>query len=208
MIARASLPVYILAGGRASRFGSDKARALYHHRPLLCHGAMAVEPWACSLKVVAEQADKYADLGFFTLADQLPEAGPMGGLATALADAPPGYVLVGSCDVLGLTPRLLEPLFEAPREALALAFYAQRWHPLWALYHTDLLPVIEWRLQHGEGALWRLLDAVGAQAIEGSQFAAQVHPINTPQDLARFSATGKEPLNLSERRNRDGSLDK
>jgi molybdopterin-guanine dinucleotide biosynthesis protein A len=195
----ALLPVYLLAGGRASRFGSDKARALYQHQPLLCHGATAVAPWAASLKVIADQADKYADLGFFTLADQVPGAGPMGGLATALADAPSGYVLVGSCDVLGLTPSLLQPLLEAPRKALALAFYAQHWQPLWALYHTDLLPEVAARLQRGERALWRLLEAVGAQAIGGSQFAANVYPINTPQDLARFETMRGEPLGGHER---------
>jgi molybdopterin-guanine dinucleotide biosynthesis protein A len=206
MKVRPLLPVYILAGGRASRFGSDKARARYQQQPLLCHGAAAVEPWAASLTVIADQADKYADLGFSTLVDQTPGAGPMGGLATALADAPPGYILVGSCDVLGLTPSLLAPLLLAPRQALALAFYTQHWHPLWALYHTALLPQVAARLQRGEGALWRLLEAVGAQAIEGSQFARCVHPINTPHDLARFEASQGEPLGGHKRLKEQGMV--
>lgn len=186
----APLPVYLLAGGRASRFGSDKARALYQGQTLLQHAATAAAPWASTLSVIAQRADQYADLGFTTYADAQPELGPMGGLATALAHAPAGYILVGSCDVLGLTPALIAPLIEAPRTAPALAFYAQRWHPLWALYHTDLLPEVTLRLQQGQRALWRLLADVAAQAIPGETFANSVAAINTPQDLSRFGTQG------------------
>jgi molybdopterin-guanine dinucleotide biosynthesis protein A len=183
----APLPVYLLAGGRASRFGSDKARALYQGQTLLQHAATAAAPWASTVSVIAQRADQYADLGLVTYADRTPGQGPMGGLATALAHAPAGYILVGSCDVLGLTPTHLAPLIQAQRTALALAFYAQHWHPLWALYHTDLLPEVILRLQHGNRALWRLLSDVAAQAIPGEPFATGVAAINTRADLAHFT---------------------
>ncbi|HEY9840887.1 MAG TPA: NTP transferase domain-containing protein, partial [Candidatus Obscuribacterales bacterium] len=64
-----ALPVYLLAGGRNSRFGSDKARALLGGSPLILQVARLLHPYAADLKVVATTAGAYADLGLETLAD-------------------------------------------------------------------------------------------------------------------------------------------
>lgn len=71
------VPVYILAGGRSSRFGSDKARAALHGRPMIVRIAELLRPVAESMIVVAEQSDKYADLGLLTIADAIPGQGPL-----------------------------------------------------------------------------------------------------------------------------------
>src|SRR3954452_12325135 len=95
------LPVYVLAGGKSSRFGSDKARALIDGTPLIRILADRLSPFASSLTVVAEVAGKYDDLGLKTIADQVPGLGPMGGLKTILGSLPensrsPWFLLV-SC---------------------------------------------------------------------------------------------------------------
>jgi molybdopterin-guanine dinucleotide biosynthesis protein A len=77
------IPVYLLAGGRSSRFGSDKARAELAGVPLILRLAHQVEPVASPLVVVADRRDKYLDLGLTTIADALPGLGPLGGLLTA-----------------------------------------------------------------------------------------------------------------------------
>ena len=63
------VPVYILAGGKSSRFGQDKARVQLHGQPLLLHTARMVQAFASSITVVANAVDKYADLGLRTIAD-------------------------------------------------------------------------------------------------------------------------------------------
>ena len=52
------VPAYILSGGRSSRFGSDKARALAAGKPLILHAADTVAPVAASITVVADRPDK------------------------------------------------------------------------------------------------------------------------------------------------------
>ncbi|HEY9842313.1 MAG TPA: molybdenum cofactor guanylyltransferase [Candidatus Obscuribacterales bacterium] len=184
-----ALPVYLLAGGRSSRFGSDKARALLGGSPLILQVARLLSPYAADLKVVAASSGAYADLGLETLADTYPAAGPLGGLYTALSDcrthAEFPWLLLASCDCWGVRPDQLETLLRAPRTGcLAVAFKTSHWQPLWALYHTDLLAEVETRLSTGQGALWHLLDAVSAQAIELGSDPGWIQ-INRPVELER-----------------------
>ena len=81
------LPIYILAGGRSSRFGSDKARAVLDGEPLIKRVARMAMPIAESTTIVADRTGKYDDLGLRSIADDPPHLGPLGGLAAALGIA-------------------------------------------------------------------------------------------------------------------------
>ena len=48
------VPAYILAGGKSSRLGSDKARVEIHGEPLLAHVARSLETVAAELVVIAD----------------------------------------------------------------------------------------------------------------------------------------------------------
>lgn len=95
------LPLYILAGGRSSRFGSDKARAELGGRPLVRRIADALAPVADPVRVVAGPPGGYADLGFVTIADRRPDLRPLAGLEMALLDRQQlcgtGWLILCSC---------------------------------------------------------------------------------------------------------------
>ncbi len=96
-------PAYILAGGRSSRFGSDKARVQVGDGPLLLALRRELRQHGHAVEFVADRADRYADLGLECLVDWLPECGPLAGLATALQHRQqrrPGWLLLLSCDLL------------------------------------------------------------------------------------------------------------
>lgn len=77
---------YILAGGKSSRFGSDKARVRIHGQPNLSRLASAMSGSGWSVTAVAQEAGAYEDLGLRTIADFEPHAGPLAGVITALED--------------------------------------------------------------------------------------------------------------------------
>lgn len=90
----------VLAGGRSSRFGSDKALALFEGRPLLAHVTDTLVPFVD--RVVTVGRDDVPDLPSHGL-------GPLGGIAGALIHAQrEGFesVLTIGCDM----PRLPEGL--------------------------------------------------------------------------------------------------
>ena len=184
------LSIYILAGGRSSRFGSDKARAVIQGQPLICHVAETLSPIATSITVVADVPGKYADLGLATIADATPHQGPMGGLATALADCEvaggPSWLLLVACDLVDIrsvwVDRLLAHASGGAVSRAAVAFRGQRWEPLLALYHTSILPEVTQRLVQGDRAMRQLLETLDTVAVPLPTDWPAIAQINTRED--------------------------
>ncbi len=181
---------YILAGGKSLRFGSDKARALLHGQALISRIAAVLQRFCSSIVVVADEADKYADLDLATLADAHPGYGPISGLETALCHAGASqWIMVIACDWAILPSEFLEPLVFAPRDAYgAIAYYDDRWQPMPGLYHASILPIIHSQMRVGEFALWRLLESVSAQRVKMPTPEYRGLQINTRLELDRLNA--------------------
>jgi len=181
---------YILAGGRSSRFGGDKSRALLDGRPLIARVAAKVGERARSVTVVSEAAEKFADLGLRTIGDVQPGLGPLGGLETALKDLPRDAAWLGlvSCDLVKLEAGWIDGLLDHRREgARAVAFRdAHGWQPLVALYHRAVLEVVEARLRAEARSMRGLLDPVDAVAVALPRDWPAVLQVNTREDLARY----------------------
>ncbi len=193
------LRAYILAGGRNSRFGSDKARAEVAGQPVLQIQARLLAPVCDRVTVVADLAGKYADLGLRTIADVTPGLGPLGGLATALADVPAGqWFLLTACDHLTLPVAWLHTLTAAVQpEAPIVAFRREgRWEPLLALYHASLQAQVAAQLASGQRAMQRLLDTVPTVALEPPADWHRLLRFNTPEELqvavANSTAVGQQ----------------
>lgn len=183
------LPVYILAGGRSSRFGSDKARAILHGQPLLRHVATMLEPIATDLTVVADRAGKYADLGFRTIADRQPGLGPLGGLDTALVDLPSGsdWLVLCSCDALVIRSAWLARLVEAIADRCdAVAFKSDRWQPMPALYARAAAPAVARQIERDQRSMQALLNRLRMADLPLPDDWPQLCQANTPDDLAGF----------------------
>lgn len=194
---------YILAGGHSSRFGRDKARAQFEDNTLIQHVAHSLNPSSLTITVVADKPNKYADLGLRTIGDSFPGMGPLEGLHTALADfgfsnidpsqygdISPGWILVTSCDLLGLQSQWVDRLMLARRPGdLAVAFRGSRWEPFPGLYHSELYDIARRRVFSGKRSLRQFLDRVGAFSIPVPQNWNQAFQINTPQDLEAYVST-------------------
>lgn len=163
----------VLAGGKASRFGSDKALAELAGHSLLTHAADALSAW-CEKVVVVGREEAPAP----TLPDW-PRAGmgPLGGIAAALHLAnDEGYEAVLTCgvDSLGLPDDLAERLSPPP------AYVADQ--PVIGLWPASASARLDAILE-GEGrhSLRAFAEAVGARAVA---LPSAIANINTPADLA------------------------
>lgn len=187
------IPVYILAGGKSSRFGSDKARALVDGQPLIRRIADAVASHASRVTVVADAAGKFADLGLTTIADSVPDRGPMGGLLTALLDhrnrSTSDWLLLLSCDLLYMSSVWIDTLLAHRGPGVrAVAFRPDRWQPLLALYHATILPQIEACVTNGSLAMQPLLEAVSCVTAPLPLNWPAILQANTPAELAQAVA--------------------
>ncbi|MBN8501440.1 MAG: molybdenum cofactor guanylyltransferase [Sphingomonadales bacterium] len=163
----------VLAGGKSTRFGSDKALAELAGETLLVRAVDRLAGW-CEKVVVVGRKQAPAP----TLPDR-PRAGmgPLGGLAAALYDArDEGYELVLTCgvDSIALPENLPELLTPAP------AYLVDQ--PVVGLWPVSAIRQLEMIL-HGDGrhSVRAFAEAICARAVETLQPTIN---INTPADLA------------------------
>lgn len=183
------IPVYILAGGKNSRFGSDKARALLRGEPLLIHVARVIQPYTSRLTVVAEKPDKYRDLDLRTIADRVPGIGPLGGLHRAIQDLEDSeWMLLTSCDLLGVRAAWINSLLSyRDWNGGVIAFRGERWEPLLALYHGRLKRLIESAVKSAKPALWRFIEQAKPLSVPLPEDWHDAAQINTVEALETYS---------------------
>ncbi len=107
----AEIEAFILAGGKSSRMGRDKAKLEIGGVPLLTRAAQMLSPLAANVMVVGEER-RAAEFGLPVLTDYWPGAGPLGAIATALMSASCPWAFVLACDMPFVTSEWIEWLFE------------------------------------------------------------------------------------------------
>ena len=166
----------VLAGGRSSRFGSDKALALLADgRTLLEHAAAAIAPHVEAVVVCGRTAE-----GMTGLADRpAPDMGPLGGLNAALHHAvSQGYdaVLTTGCDMPLYPAALAEALIGEGASVLKGQQLAGYWP---APLATELDAHLA---EKNNRSIYGWLDRIGARIVERPDIV--LHNINRPEDLA------------------------
>ena len=167
----------IIAGGKATRFGSDKAAALLNGRPLIEHVADGLREQVDRLIVCGR-----AWPGMEWVEDSpFPDMGPLGGLNAALFYAQQnGFdnVVTAGCDVV--------PVPELPRTLPdGRAVYIDG-HYLFGAWPVALAPVLDSHLRNQDDlSMRRWITLSGARAITSEDI---FHNLNTPLELAQYAA--------------------
>ncbi|ABQ67834.1 molybdenum cofactor guanylyltransferase [Rhizorhabdus wittichii RW1] len=167
----------LIAGGRSSRFGSDKALARWRGRPLIDHAADALRPHVATLVVCGREHG-----GLTMLADRpAPDMGPLGGIDAALHHARAnGFdaVLTIGCDTPLLPDALIDRLVAAPGAAcLSSLPVIGRWPAALA----DRLDAF--LAEDRKHAIRAWAAEAGAEMIEG----IDLPNVNRPEDLAALT---------------------
>ncbi|MEO1266750.1 MAG: molybdenum cofactor guanylyltransferase [Myxococcota bacterium] len=144
--------VLVLAGGRSSRFGSEKALHLWCGKPLIMHVLQALQEgidphhWAVALGDLHARTHLVQLLSSHPsplrlLADPADLQGPLAGLAAGLHDAlNHTWLLACACDMPALAPQLLAGLVTLAQDHPGDAVVPQvsdRYEPLCALYRPQ-----------------------------------------------------------------------
>jgi molybdopterin-guanine dinucleotide biosynthesis protein A len=139
--------------------GTDKALLQFDGVPLLSRVVQAASTVSNDVFVVGDRP-AYHDFGVPVVADEFPDTGTLGGIATALRHAKRDFVLLVACDMPLLNIDLLQSLADEPRDydVLVPALAGERsqqggrqtFETLHAIYATSCLPFIEARLHQGE----------------------------------------------------------
>src|SRR5579864_5425717 len=124
-----NVEAFLLVGGKSSRMGRDKALLEINGAPLVQRAADLLAPLVSKITLVtsatvpAEPTDtnRYSNFGLPTLTDRWPNAGPLGGIATALAAAQSPWCLILACDMPFITNEWLTYLLDQPTQSQSTA---------------------------------------------------------------------------------------
>jgi molybdopterin-guanine dinucleotide biosynthesis protein A len=188
------LTVAIMAGGKSSRMGTDKAFVPLLGRPLIEHilGKVADLGQAGTILVANRPAD-YAHLGLPLYSDVLPDKGSLGGIYTAITYSQTAYTLVIACDMPFVNPALLRYM-DSLRAGDAFDVIVPRvdGYPegLHAMYSQACLLPIRERLDADQLKVLGFYDRVRVRYLDESEYrpfdpnGLSFYNVNTPDELA------------------------
>lgn len=200
---RAGLGAIILAGGKSSRFGSDKASALLRGRPLLEWVARAAADVCESTVVVRAKGQELPSLDLAVpprvVEDEQHGIGPLAGIIAGMRASTAERCLVCSCDAPLLQPRLIAFLDEylaAGGADIVLPIANGHPQPLLAIYRRDAaLPVFKAALEAGDLKINRIIASLVTVRVEEPSLVAadpaldSFRNCNTPGALAELEAS-------------------
>lgn len=179
----------VLAGGRSSRMGRDKASVELNGRTLLQRSIDLLAPHVDDILVIGDPA-AHADALALTIRDEQPGMGPLGGLVTALQHARHELIVVVACDMPGLTDAFIERIqLEMMHKADAIVpEHDGLIEPLAACYHRHCLSPFERCIAQGTLKMSDALEEVRTLFIPihpgtGEWPADLFRNINAPGDL-------------------------
>jgi molybdopterin-guanine dinucleotide biosynthesis protein A len=179
---------FVLAGGRSSRMGRDKALLRHWGVPLVVRAAAAVADAAGSVTILGDPG-VYGHFGWPALADAEPGLGPIGGLLTALEHSSAEWNVLVACDMPGLSPDLLRELLRKTartRARCVAPVTADGFEPLCAVYRRNALPEVRSAIAAGRLKMRDLLPLLHAMPVSGFDPAC-FRNVNTPEDWTSYT---------------------
>jgi len=184
------LTAFVLAGGRSTRMGADKAFVLLDGQTLLSRALDLARSATAEVRVVGDPA-KFAAFAP-TVKDLFPNCGPLGGIHAALRSSRTDLNLILAVDLPFVSPKLLRYLIGRARShpaAVTVPQADQRYQPLCAIYRRAFLEHAEKSLQQGQYKIDAAFAAGHAQTIterelENAGFSSKMfRNLNTPEQL-------------------------
>lgn len=187
--------VIVLAGGRSSRLGKDKAKLRLNSQTLLERALSNLKEKFRELIVVTN------DRGLVlpeakVVWDRVPYQGPLGGILAGLIASTSSYNLVVACDMPFIQPALVELLVDESEGFDVVMPQTERGpEPLLAVYSKNCLPSIE---KHWAAGDLKIISFLGEAKVK--YIAPERVKAVDPKEISFFNVNTEEDLKEAKRR--------
>jgi molybdopterin-guanine dinucleotide biosynthesis protein A len=174
---------FLLVGGKSTRMGRNKSLLEINGEPLIQRTANLLTPLVKATTLVmsvtqssdSENKNSYSNLKLPIITDRYSNAGPLAGIATAVATAKTPWSLILACDMPFLTKEwltfLLSQVSEAPEQTDAIV--PETIHglePLSAIYRTACAPTLSAALARDERKVTDVISTLNLKRIGENQW--------------------------------------
>lgn len=181
----------LLAGGKSSRMGKDKALLKYGDETFMSASLKKLNTLFDEVILVLDNVEKYHIENVKIIKDIYPGMGPMGGIHAALKAAKNDWIFVIPCDMPMWETSLVEEILKHRLDNdIVVPVINDHMEPLFALYNKTCIPGIEECLNNNIIKVIKLYPMVKTHYLvlekvynEVEKCKKSLFNINTPEDL-------------------------
>lgn len=181
---------FVLAGGKSSRMGTDKAFLQFRGRTMLDRALETLQAVCPAAAIVGDPAAFAAYRNI--IPDVFPGCGPLGGIHAALSSTASELNVILAVDMPFVSRELLSYLVDAAESSSALVTVprtSRGFQPTCAVYHHDFLSAAEQALRKGKYKIDALFSQVEVQLVGANELSAagfsekNFFNVNTPEEM-------------------------
>ena len=201
---------FVLAGGRSSRMGEEKALVELQGRPLIAHALDVLRGAGLEPRIAGARAELSAFAP--VIADEQVDRGPLGGVCSALGQTAEEWAVFVSVDMPLMAPELVGYLMRDARltgAAVTLAAVNGFAETFPAVVRRETLAALRERLERGDGGCFAAFEAAARpekMRVLAAELLAQTGQVadarglwpwqwflnvNRSEDLERAAAVGR-----------------
>ncbi len=187
---RTDITAFILAGGKSTRFGSDKAFHKVEGIDLIDHAIRVLSPLVGNIVIVTDGVRRFDRPGIREYADVIPELGPVGGILTALEHLETARAFITACDMPSMSPDLIIHMIGLSDGYDVVVPFIDGWYePLHAVYSRACLDPVKRIIAEGRRQILKIYDEVSVRTLDRNEVAGFADPsrvftnINYPKDI-------------------------
>ena len=176
---------FVLAGGRSSRMGHDKALLMLDGEPLIAKGVRKLNR-VCAEVAIAGGSVDLAPFGR-VISDKNPGCGPLSGIVAALGQSSFKWNLFLPVDAPFVPVSVLKAMLAEAADHPGVCVMARTqgvMQPLCAVYSRDALGVLERELAAGRRKVTHAIEAAGMVKFIDFGDSGWFANLNTPEEFA------------------------
>jgi molybdenum cofactor guanylyltransferase len=197
----------VLAGGRSSRYGKNKALVKVNGVPLIERALNTMGSIFNHVVIITNAPEEYAYLQVPMFQDIIQGLGPLGGIYTGLKVIPDQTGFFVACDMPFLNPNLIRHMVEIRDDFDVVVPRISGWvEALHGLYTVKCQGSIERLIQSGTYQIFQFFSSVSVRFVDEEEVRRwdpdlkSFLNINTPDELRRLQQTdSKEDITSEDR---------
>lgn len=191
---------FVLAGGKSTRMGQDKALMRLGKTPLILRAGRILEPFVDEVIVLASPK-RYGKLWGSVIADRWPSQGPLAAVCTGLLHSNAEWNVFLACDIPLISRHFLDLLIRRVYTTFSDAVVPRAkdgWQPFPGAYHTRCQGIFLRFFEEGERSIVRLLDKVRVDMITQDDIRTagisqiELTNMNTPKDWEQVKGLSRK----------------
>lgn len=188
----------VLAGGKSTRMGSNKAFLNLGGLSLVERVTKVLSLVCKEILIVGDNKDELTSLGYPVIPDTYSDCGPLAGIHAGLKAANNYYSFVTACDTPFIDEKIILKIIEEAGDYDAVIMKHQDYHePLFSLYSKTFIPIAEKAIKKGNYSITSVLSTARCKPVffnpdEIPLLEKKIFNINTPEDFKKAKWLDKD----------------